>query len=96
MPPKPNPPTHDSAVTMALQALAFILSEESLRQRFVDLSGVSADDLRHGLGEDSVLAAILGFLAGHEPDLMACAAALDVTPQQLMHSARLLQGAHDQ
>jgi hypothetical protein len=96
MPKTSSPPAHDAAVTMALEALAFILSDEALRQRFVDLSGVSADDLRHGLGEDPVLGAILGFLAGHEPDLIACAAALDVSPEQLMHSARLLQGMYDQ
>ncbi len=96
VPPRIVPPDHDLAATTALQALGFILADDRLRQRFIDLSGVSADDLRHGLGNPSVLGAILGFLASHEPDLMACAAALGMAPDQLMQCARLLQGDDDQ
>jgi hypothetical protein len=94
--PTVSPGGRAAAATLALQALSHILADESLRQRFVELSGVSADDLRHGLEDDAVLGAILGFLANHEPDLIACAAALEVSPAQLMRSAELLQGIYDQ
>jgi hypothetical protein len=85
----------DSAATLALQALAYIMDDDKLRDRFLDLSGVTPDDLRHGLGSESVLAAILAFLASHEPDLLACAAALGQAPEQLMNAAHLLQGNHE-
>jgi hypothetical protein len=85
----------DSAATLALQALAYIMSEEALRDRFLDLSGVSPNDLRHGLESDAVLAAILAFLASHEPDLVACAIALGQPPEQLMNAAHMLQGEYE-
>jgi hypothetical protein len=88
-------PNKDTAATVALQALGFIMGDASLRERFIDLSGVTPDDLRHELDTESVLAAVLGFLASHEPDLLACAAALDLTPAQLMNAAYVLQGGHE-
>jgi Protein of unknown function (DUF3572) len=85
----------DPAATLALQALAFIMGNTPLRERFVDLSGVTPDDLRHGLDTDSVLAAVIGFLAAHEPDLLACAASLGIPAEQLMNAAYVLQGGHE-
>jgi hypothetical protein len=85
----------DGAATLALQALAHIMSDDKLRDRFIDLSGVTPDDLRNGLENEAVLAAILAFLAWHEPDLVACAAALGQTPDLLMTAAHLLQGTHE-
>jgi hypothetical protein len=38
-----------------------------------------------------VLAAILGFLEAHEPDLLACADALGVKPAQLVEARRRLE-----
>ncbi len=90
-----SPPDREQAATIALQALSFILADERLRARFIDLSGVTADDLRLRLADDSVLGEILGFLAGHEPDLIACAAALERPAEQLMNAAYVLQGRHD-
>ncbi len=86
---------HDAAATLALQALAYIMSDDKLMERFVNLSGITADDLRDGLDTDPVLAAILAFLASHEPDLLACAAALGQSPEQLMNAAHVLQGDHE-
>jgi hypothetical protein len=87
--------THDIAATLALQALAFIMADERLRERFIDLSGVTAADLRERLDDDTTLAAILSFLALHEPDLLACAAALLVPADQLMQAVHVLQGSYD-
>jgi hypothetical protein len=84
-------PNHDTAATLALQALAYIMSDDKLMERFVNLSGIAPDDLRHGLDKDPVLAAILAFLASHEPDLLACAATLGLSAEQLMSAAHVLQ-----
>ena len=52
--------------------------------------GLTADELRTGLGDPRVLGAVLDFLANHEPDLIACADALETEPGALIHAARVL------
>ena len=52
----------ESAETIALQALAFLISEEDLRDVFMGASGVSAEDLRSRAGESEFLISVLDFL----------------------------------
>jgi hypothetical protein len=47
------------------------------------LTGLTPEGLRSGLGDASVLGAVLDFLCAHEPDLIAAADALGVEPQEL-------------
>lgn len=72
------------AETLALMALAWTLSDERRADRLLGLTGLDADTLRAGVGERGVQAAVLAFLADHEPDLIACAEAIDSTPQALI------------
>jgi hypothetical protein len=74
--------------TLALQALAWIVSDQNLRPRFLDLTGLDAVTLRARAGERDLLAATLAFLTMHEPSLVAAAAALDVAPAVLVAAAR--------
>ncbi len=69
---------------MALSALGWILEDDDRAERFLSLTGLDADSLRGGLGDPSVLAAVLDFLANHEPDLIRAAEALAVTPEELV------------
>ncbi|MEA3033124.1 MAG: hypothetical protein QOJ94_100 [Sphingomonadales bacterium] len=83
-----NPPDPEA---LALSALAWTLADEARAQRLLALTGLSAADLRERLAEPSVLAAVLGFLAAHEPDLLACADALGVDPGALAEARRRLE-----
>ena len=47
------------------------------------LTGLTPDELRERLGDPAMLGAVLDFLCAHEPDLLAAADALGVTPQEL-------------
>lgn len=76
----------------ALSALAWLLADGPRAQRLLALTGLAPDDLRSGLGDRAVLAAILAFLEGHEPDLLACADALGTTPAALVAARRALAG----
>ncbi|MBV8685687.1 MAG: DUF3572 family protein [Alphaproteobacteria bacterium] len=76
-----NPPDPEA---LALSALGWALAEDDRAQRLLALTGLTGDDLRARLGEPAVLAAILGFLEAHEPDLVACAEALEVAPAALV------------
>lgn len=60
-----------------------MLSDGDRGARFLALTGLTPDSLRASLGEPATMGAILDFLCSHEPDLVAAADALGVTPQTL-------------
>ena len=72
--------------TLALRALAAIISEEALRERFLALTGYDGETIRARAGSADMVEAVAGFLGGHEPDLIRVAEVLDISP------ARLLEG----
>lgn len=75
---------------LALEALGWALTDEKRAERLLSLTGLTPERLRHGLGDRSVQAAVLEFLANHEPDLIAAADALNTTPETLVAAARTL------
>ncbi|WP_298686897.1 DUF3572 domain-containing protein [uncultured Sphingomonas sp.] len=79
------------ATTLALSALVWTLSDAPRAERLLALTGLDSDELRARAGDPSLLAAVLGFLAQHEPDLTACAEALDVRPEALVAAQRKLE-----
>lgn len=70
----------DDPAVLLLQALAWTCAEPARATRLLDLTGLSAADLRERAMEPAVLNAIGDFLRSHDPDLVACAAALGVAP----------------
>ena len=80
-----------NAEALGLQALGWAVSDGDRALRLLALTGLSPEDLRGRLGDPSLLAAVLGFLEAHEPDLLACADALEVTPAQLVDARRRLE-----
>ena len=76
---------------LALAALGWILADEARADRLLALTGLTPDDLRSGLGDPALLAAILRFLEAHEPDLVACAESLSVQPAELVEARRRLE-----
>lgn len=69
-----------------------MLAEPERADRLLALTGLTPEILRERLTERSVLGAVLDYLAGHEPDLLLAADALNVTPQRLV-AARAELGA---
>jgi hypothetical protein len=76
---------------LALGALGWTRSDGARAERLLALTGLTPGDLRARLGEPSLLAAILRFLEAHEPDLLACADALDMKPADLVEARRKLE-----
>ena len=76
---------------LALNALAWTLEEPARAARLLGVTGLDAEGLRARLGEPALLAAALGFLEAHEPDLVACAAALGVDPRALVAARAALE-----
>jgi hypothetical protein len=79
------------AATTALSALAWTLSDTARAERLLALTGLDAGELRARAGDPALLAATIGFLAGHEADLLACADALGVAPGALVAAQQELE-----
>ena len=82
---------NDDAVALGLRALAWALAEPPRAMRLLEVTGLQPQHLRSRANDPAVLAAALGFLEAHEPDLVACAAALDVTPPALVRARATLE-----
>ncbi len=76
---------------LALSALGWTLADQQRAERLLALTGLTPADLRSRLGDPALLAETLRFLEGHEPDLIACADALDTTPERLVAARRSLE-----
>ncbi len=74
------------AEALALAALAATLTDERRARRFLDLTGLDADELRARAGERGLLAALLAFLEAHEPDLVEVAQAIGIKPEKLIEA----------
>lgn len=79
------------AEALALAALAATLTDERRARRFLDLTGLDADELRARAADRSLLAALLGFLEGHEPDLVGVAQAIGIKPEDLISARQELE-----
>ena len=78
------------AQTVALMALGWLLADERRADRLLTMTGLDPEALRTGIGDPVVLGAMLGFLEGHEPDLIACAEAIGVKPETIVAAQRSL------
>ena len=83
--------TNDKAEAVALRALVWTLAEPDRASRLLATTGLDPQDLRARAGDPVVLAAALGFLEAYEPDLIACAAALDIKPEALVAARAMLE-----
>jgi Protein of unknown function (DUF3572) len=79
------------ASQIALQALVWALSDDARSERLLALTGLTPDVLRGGIGERGMQAAILMYLENHEPDLIACADAIAVSPLAIVAARQELE-----
>jgi Protein of unknown function (DUF3572) len=71
---------------IALNALVWVLGDDGRAHRLLDLTGLDGGAIRARLSDPTMLAAVLDFLGAHEPDLVACAAALGHKPETLIEA----------
>ena len=81
----------DVPAMLALGALGWILTDADRASRMLALTGLTPDILREGVSEPATLAAIIGFLESHEPDLIAAADHLGVRPEALVRARAELE-----
>jgi hypothetical protein len=81
----------NEAEALALAALAATLTDARRAERFLSLTGLSPDGIRLRVTDRAMLAACIGFLEGHEPDLIAVAEDLGVKPEELLRAKAVLE-----
>jgi Protein of unknown function (DUF3572) len=81
----------NDAEALALAALAATLTDARRAERFLSLTGLSPDGIRLRLEDRSLLAACIGFLESHEPDLVAVAEDIGATPETLLRARAELE-----
>ncbi len=91
-----QPKTPLDAEATALRALATTLGKPDLTQRFLDLTGIGTDELRRNVGQPALLAALIRFLEAHEPDLIAVAKEIGMSPDELVAARRILEGQEEE
>ena len=74
----------NDAEALALAALTALLTDARRAERFLSLTGLSPDGIRLRLLDRALLAACIGFLEAHEPDLLAVAQDIGVKPEDLL------------
>ncbi len=60
----------ERAKIVALRALAYLVGDEAVLQRFMDLSGIDPSDLRQRANDPAMLAGVLDFFLGNEAQLL--------------------------
>lgn len=81
----------NDAPTIALRALVWVLADTLRSSRFLALTGLEPDDLRARISDPDLYAAVISFLSGHEPDLIACAEDIGVSPEAIRAAAQALR-----
>ncbi len=84
-----------SADETAVAVFTWLAGEPDLMSRFLALSGVEANALRHAVNDPGFLAGLLDFLMNHEPTLMAFCAATDTKPEDVVRAHRHFSGPYD-
>lgn len=68
------------AETIGVDALRFLMSEPKVHQRFLDVTGMEAGQLREVATKPSFFVGMLDFILVHEPTVLDFAAATKLDP----------------
>lgn len=71
------------AETIGVEALSFLASNPEVLQRFLDVTGMEAGQLREAAARPSFFVGLLDFILAHEPTVMDFAAAAALDPVEI-------------
>lgn len=80
--------SQEESSALALNVVAWTVSDADRAQRMLDVTGLDPQTLRENLTKPATLRAMLDFVLDHEPDLMACAKEIGVAPEKIAAARR--------
>ena len=78
----------DTAEETAATILGWLAREPDMLGRFLALTGLQADQLRHAVGDPGFLAGMIDFLMAHEPTLLSFCEATGTKPETVAAASR--------
>lgn len=81
---------------IGLRSLAWLAAEDSLFETFLAASGGDAAQIRARANDPALLASVLDFVLGSDDWVIACAAAQNIRPEQVMMARAVLGGGDTQ
>jgi hypothetical protein len=85
----------ERAEETAIAALGFVAADPELLSRFLAITGIEAHAIRAAAREPGFLAGVLGFVAAHEPTLIAFAESSGIKPERILQAMRALPQGDD-
>ena len=89
------PGAHPSVDVIALKALGFLAAEPERLQRFMDLSGLDVQAIRHSAADAPFLGGLLDYLLADQTLLLLFAESEQIPPERIAQIRRQLPGATD-
>jgi Protein of unknown function (DUF3572) len=83
------------AEQLSINALVWIAGDAAMMRRFLDLTGIEAEQIRAAANEPAFLAGVLKFILAHEPTLVAFAQSANIHPSSVGKALRALPGGDD-
>lgn len=87
--------TEDRAQTIALQALAWLIAEDDLRDAFMGANNLGAADLRAGAADPAFLAAVLAFITSEDGWVVAFCDQAGLAYEEPLQARYALPGAQE-
>jgi hypothetical protein len=81
-----------NAAETAAAVLGWLANEPEMLGRFLALSGLQPNQMRHAVNDPGFLAGMIDFLMGHEPTLLAFCEATDTKPETVAAAWRHYAG----
>lgn len=83
---------YEEAEKIAIDALIFIANDTELLPRFLNLTGINANDIREAAKNPGFLAGVLSFILAHEPTLLNFTQSVGYGPETIQQAFLLLPG----
>ncbi len=80
------------AEIIAIRAFQFVLQDETLRERFMAITGLTPSEIQNNVTDSGLHLGALEFLLQHEPDAAAFCEAAELPPGTALVAQRLIGG----
>jgi hypothetical protein len=84
--------TREDAEALALNSLAFLASDEARLTRFLQLTGLTPEALRHQAGDPSTLSSVLDYVLSDQSLLLVFASEAGIPPERVEDARALVSG----